>query len=96
MAASMEDRHERQPNRNDIEVQDDGADQILRVGGILVARLTGLEGQRQVDWQPTAHFDDATKTAFAKAYAQSGQSERDVLRSGTQRGALVCQASLET
>ena len=35
------------------EVQDDGADQILRIGGILVARLTGLEGQRQVDWQPT-------------------------------------------
>lgn len=73
---------------SDIEVQDDGADQILRVGGILVARLTGLEGQRQVDWQPTAHFDEETKTAFAKAFAQSGQSEADVREAAREVGLI--------
>ena len=70
-----------------IEVQDDGADQILRIGGLLVARLTGLEGQRQVDWQPTAdHIDDSKKTAFSKAYAQSGQTEREVYEAAQRTG----------
>jgi hypothetical protein len=72
----------------DIEVQDDGADQILRIGGILVARLTGLEGQRQVDWQQTAHFDDDKKEAFAKAYAQGGQSESDVRQAARSAGLI--------
>ena len=69
-----------------IEVQDDGADQILRVNGILVARLTGLEGQRQVDWQPQAHFDDKAKTAFSKHYAQSRQTEADVREAARKAG----------
>ncbi len=72
----------------DIEVQDDGADQIVRIGGILVARLTGLEGQRQVDWQVTAHFDDNAKTAFAMAYAKSGQTESDVREAAREAGLI--------
>lgn len=71
-----------------IEVQDDGADQIVRINGILVARLTGQEGQRQVDWQPTAHYDEKRKTAFAKAYAQGGQSASDVETAAREAGLL--------
>ena len=73
---------------SDIEIQEDGADQILRIGGILVARLTGLEGQRQVDWQPTAHFDEETKTAFAMAYAQGGQSSADIQKAARNTGLI--------
>lgn len=73
---------------SEIEIQDDGADQIMRIGGILVARLTGLEGQRQVDWQPTAHFSDEKKTAFAMAYAQGGQTGDDVRDAARQVGLI--------
>lgn len=71
-----------------VSIDQDGPDMVMRLNGIIVARLTGEAGKRNVQWMSLEHFVHETdkQQRFDKLFAASGQTAADAERCAREAG----------
>jgi hypothetical protein len=67
-----------------IEFEEDGPDEIVRIDGVILGRLTGQGANRQMQWRAGQDLDESKILAFDEAFASGGrdrQAAEEALRS---------------
>ena len=59
-----------------IEFEKDGPDDVVRVDGTIIGRLTGQGGNRQMQWREGQDLDQDKVVGFDKAFAATDRSTR--------------------
>ena len=54
--------------------EQDGPDDVVRVDGLIVGRLTGQDANRQMQWREGQSLDESRVDAFEKAFGASDRS----------------------
>lgn len=71
---------------NAITFEKDGPDDIVRVDGLLIGRLTGEGANRQMQWREGQDLAEEKLVAFARGFGESDRSteaaERQLRASG--------------
>ena len=57
-----------------VEIENDGPDEIVRVNGTIIGRLTGEGANRQMQWRAGEMLDQDKVLAFDKGFAASDRS----------------------
>ncbi len=78
---------ERTGGSEPVSVETDGPDMVMRFNGIIVARLTGEDGKRNVQWmQLDFVHENAKQRRFDELFAKTPQMAEDAKRCAREAG----------
>jgi hypothetical protein len=70
-----------------VSVEMDGPDMVMRFNGIIVARLTGEDGKRNVQWMQLDFVHESSKQRrFDELFAKTRQTPEDAKRCAREAG----------
>ena len=71
-----------------VSVEMDGRDMVMRFNGIIVARLTGEDGRRNVQWMSLERFlnESPKQRRFDELFAKTRQTPEDAKRCAREAG----------
>ena len=71
-----------------VSIEMDGPDMVMRFNGIIVARLTGEDGKRNVQWMSLERFinESPKQRRFDELFAKTAQTPEDAKRCAREAG----------